>query len=256
MAGGVQAQIHGKELLLKVQVGGQTKNLVVLRRHSSTMLFDAHLLVETFNKENGTGLKVVSHKVAGVALTVGDTWMSLPLFPVDTSIAYEKPGTRLDKEIVFSAENEPRVVLATGKFKGERDVALVSLGLTSADFVKDGNSIVLAIPDNRLILVPNLPGSDGWYMLHEQTGVPHGGRVGASQNTGYLRRLNDSSYLGLLVRFGYFNGRQFIYAYCRPSSRFGVVVEVPDADIAKIEEILRPLSARQSGGDVAKIEIS
>ena len=66
---GAQNQVHGKELL-KVQVRGETRNLLVLRGNGSTRLFDAHPLVEGFNAENGTSLKVVSHPVADVALTV------------------------------------------------------------------------------------------------------------------------------------------------------------------------------------------
>ena len=143
-------QIHGKEML-RVNVNGQPKILVVLRGNNSTGLFGVHPLVDGFNAENGTKLKVVSHAVADVACTIGDTWRSLPVFPVDASIAYEKPGVKLGKEIVFSAEGESKVVLATGKYKGESDVALVTLGVTSADFKKDGNSLVLDIPENRAL---------------------------------------------------------------------------------------------------------
>jgi hypothetical protein len=254
---GAQNQVHGKELL-KVQVQGQPKNLVILRDNGSTKLFDAHPLVEGFNAEHGTNLTVVSHKVADVALTVGGTWRRMPVFAVDASIAYEKSGTKLGKEIVFSAQGEPKIALATGKFKGEKDVALVALGVTSADFKKDGNSFVLDVPENRLISVPNFPGSDGWYMPHAETGVPQGRQVGQSSDARYLYRLDDSSYVGLLVRNGiyydYHYNRQGVYANRRASYRLGVVAEVPDADIAKIEAILRPLSKGQSGGDAAKIK--
>ena len=156
--GAVQNQVHGKELL-RVQVQGPPRNLVVLRGNGSTRLFDAHPLVDAFNAEHGTRLTVVSHKVADVAQTVGDTWRSLLAYAVDASIAYEKPGTKLGKEIIFTADGEPKVALATGKFKGEQDVALVALGISSTDFKRDGNSITLDIPENRLVVVPNFPWS-------------------------------------------------------------------------------------------------
>ncbi|MGV8176930.1 MAG: hypothetical protein ACP5NX_03960 [Candidatus Bilamarchaeaceae archaeon] len=134
------AQIHGKGLLT-VEVAGQPKNVVVLRSGNSTRLFDVHPLVEAFNKEHGTKLTVVSPKVADVVRRVDiDHLMAsrpalLPwIFPADASTAYEKPGTELGNEIVFAADVGPRVVTETGKFKGEKDVALVALGLTSADF--------------------------------------------------------------------------------------------------------------------------
>lgn len=242
----VQNQVQGKRLL-KVPFQGGTRNLLVLRGNGSTRLFDAHPLVEGFNAEHGTDLTVVSHKVADVAQTVGDTWRSLPDYVVDASIAYETPGTRLGTEIVFAAENEPRVVLATGKFKGEKDVALVALDVTSADFKKDGNSIMLDIPESRLVVVPKFPGPDGWYMPHAETGVPHGRKVDQSTDARYLYRLNDSSYVGLLVRGGdvYCDG-QCVGALCGASDGLGVVVEVPEGDVAKIETLISPVAAPQA----------
>ncbi len=246
----VRREISGKELL-RVNVAGQEKNIVVLRDIGSTSLFDAHPLVEGFNREHGTNLTVISHKVADVAQTVGETWRSLPNpYAVDASIAYEKPGTKLGKEIVFAAEEEPgaerepRVVLATGKFQGEKDIALVVQGLSSADFKKDGNSITLDIPENRLIVVPNFPGPDGWYMPHE-TGVPTGEKVFRGLGNRYdlvryLYRLNDSSYVGLPVRFmDYVDFGQYIGTTCRSSFCLGVVAEVPVLDIPKIEALLK-----------------
>lgn len=233
-------KIHG-ERLLRVQVAGQEKNLVVLRDNCSTSLFGAHPLVEVFNRGNGTNLTVISHEVAHVAQTVGQTWINLPACAVDASIAYEKPGKKLESEIVFSADGEPRVVLATGKYKGEGDVALVALGLTSADFKMDGTSIILNIPENRLIVVPKFPDIYGWYIPHAETGVPTGSEVAQTPDARHLYRLN-SSYVGLLVRhFVYW--RQGVYAYCNVSSRLGMVAEVPEGDIAKVTSLLS-----QNGG--------
>ncbi len=233
------ADIHGKELL-RVNVAGQKKNLLILRGNGSTSLFDTHPLVEGFNREHGTNLTVISHKVADVAQSVGETWRSLPNpYAVDASIAYEKPGTKLGKEVVFSADGNPRVVLATGKFQGEKDVALVVQGLSSADFKKDGNSITLDIPESRLILVPDFPSSDTWYMPHAETGVPHGKKVARSSDARYLYRLEKSSYVGLLVRLDvYANWGQGVYAYYRSSYSLGAVAEVPVLDIPKITSLL------------------
>ncbi len=232
-------QIHGKELL-RVNVAGQKKNLVVLRDNGSTKLFEAHPLVEGFNDRHGTNLKVVSYNVADVAQTAGETWRSLPAYAVDASIAYEKPGKRLGKEVVFSADGNPRVVLATGKYKGEKDVALVALGVSSADFKKDRNSLTLVIPESRLIVVPNFPGPDGWYMSHAETGVPAGNEVAQSSDARYLWRLNDSSYVGLLVLGGdHLNRRQCVIAFYRSFFSLGVVAEVPVSDVPKIEVLLK-----------------
>lgn len=232
-------QIHGNKLL-KFRHKGENKNLLVLRGNRSTNLFDVHPLVEEFNSEHGTRLKVVSHDVADTACTVGETWESLPAFVVDALVAYEKPHTSLGKEIVLSVDGEPRVVLATGKCQGEKDVALVTLRLTPADFQKDGNSLTLDIPDSRLIIVSNFPGSSGWYMPHAKTGVPHGGEVCQSPDARYLHRLKISSYAGFLVRGGSFSGRQYVIAYFRASDRLAVVAEVPEIDVAKVELLISP----------------
>lgn len=247
-------KIHGRELL-RVQVDGQTKNLVVLRGNDSTRLFEAHPLVEGFNREHGTNLTVISHEVAEVAQTVEETWRVLPAYAVDASIAYEMPGTKLGKEIVFSADGEPRIVLATGKYKGEKNVALVALGLTSVDFKRDEDSIVLDIPESRLIVVPNFPVSGDWYMPHAETGVPHGNKVAQSSDARHLYRLDYSSYVGLLVRYGGSRwrdvGASFRASYCR-----GVVAEVPEGDVAKITSLLSVQTEAKTARTINELPVS
>jgi hypothetical protein len=248
---GVQTRIHGKKLL-RISVLGQQKNLIVLRECERRGLFEAHPLVEDFNRQHGTNLTVVSHKVADAALTVAKEgirsffgYFFLPTtFPVGASIAYEKPGTKLGKEIVLSVGDEPRVVLATGKYKGEKDIALVALDLALEDFKRErGKGIVLDIPESRLVVVPNFPSRDGWYMPHAVTGVPQGRKKYDSDTRylyRYLYRLEDSSYVGLPVRGSGILDMQTVFANLRASSSFmlGVVAEVPEADVTKIEALL------------------
>lgn len=237
-------RIHGKELM-ELQVNGQSKNIMVLRGEASTRLFRAHPLVETFNARHGTGLSVISHEVADIALTLGETWRSLPAFAADAAIAYEKPGVKLRGEIDFPARGRPRILLATGKYRGEKDIALVALGLSPADFKKDGTSSVLDIPENRLVAVPDFPASRGWFMPHAGTGVPHGEEVGIRPDARYLYRINDSSCVSLLVRHVYdFESRRVVDTLYGPSDGFGVVVEVPKADVPKIRRLIRAREKR------------
>lgn len=250
------------ESLLKVPVQEKQKNLLVLGFKANVLmdLFDVHPLIESLNQEHGTNLKVISHRVADIALNFGKSYKCLPAFAVDASIAYEKPGKKLGKEIVFFASDGSKVVLATGKYKGERDVALVALGVTSADFKRGGNSLVLDIPDSRLIVVPNFPGSDGWYMPHLETGIPYGENVHISSKARYLWRLNDSSYVGLSVR-GYYDSyiptnKHGVLLRCNmPSVRLGVVAEVPDADFAKIQSLISA-SAQTAAKTVVELPVS
>ncbi|MFA5349681.1 MAG: hypothetical protein WC309_04960, partial [Candidatus Paceibacterota bacterium] len=80
------------------------------------------------------------------------------------------------------------------------------------------------------------------------TGVPHGKRVNARQDARYLSRLYTSSYVGPVAR-GYDgldgNGGQGVGLDFRPSGGLGVVVEVPEGDVAKIEALLKPARASE-----------
>ncbi len=242
----IAAQVHGKELV-RLPFRDQTRNLVVLSGRDSTSIFDAHQTVEAFNTQHRTNLRVVPHNVADFALNIGDTWRSLTSsmsFIVDATIAYEKPGTKLGEEIVCSYEGEPKVVMATGKYKGEKDVALVTLGLSANDFKKEDNSVVLDISDDRLIVVPNFPAESGWYMPHNRTGVPHGREVEESLDARYLSKRDFSSYAGSLARRVCACGcnlRQYVVADSKASWKRAVVAEVPEGDTAKIEALLNPV---------------
>jgi len=242
----IAAHVHGKELI-RLQFRDQTRNIVVLSGRDSTSIFDAHQTVESFNTRHRTNLRVVPHNVADFALNVGVPGRNLASifgFIVDATIAYEKPGTKLGEEIVFSLEGEPKVVMATGKYKGEKDVALVTLGLSANDFKKEDNSVVLDISDDRLIVVPNFPANSGWYMPHNRTGVPHGREVEESLNARYLSRWYRSPYVGSLVRKNCSCGcnlRQYVVASSKASWKQAVVAEVPEGDTAKIEALLNPV---------------
>ena len=228
-------QIHGTELL-RLHLQGQPKHLVVLRDSGKTRLFDAHPLVERFNRRHGTGLSVVSHEVADAA--VKEIFIKLPSFAVDASIAYEKPGVGLGDAIVFSTKSGRRTVLATCGYRGQKDIALVVLGLGLEDFKREGKAFVLDIPEERLIAVPDFPDCSGWYMPHPRTGVPHGQGVRERPDARYLYR-HDSSYVGLLVRHAYSGqSRQLIDTLCKASNAFGVVAQVPDADVPAIQGLL------------------
>lgn len=236
-------EIHGEELI-RVNFRNQPRNLVVLRGRNSTGIFDTHAAVESFNSVHGTALRVVPPDVADFALNAGETWRSLAQcfsFSVDASIAYEKPGARFGEEVVCSLAGEPRVVLATGKYEGEKDVALAAFGLSAKDFRKEGNRVVLDISDDRLIPIPDFPSRSGWYKPHALTGVPHGKEVEEGPDARYLQRWGDSPYAGLLVREVDAEGcdlRQYVDANSKASWKRAVVAEVPGSDEENIAAML------------------
>jgi len=220
--------------LLKVNVRAQVKYLAVLKGSTdSTSLFNVHPLVEAFNSQNKTTLKVVSPKLGNAAL-VGKMNFYLPTFIFDASIAYERPDIRFNDKIIFSPDHGSRVIMPTYSYKGEKNIALVVLGLNSRDFRRDGNTIIFDIPESRLIAIPNFPDSDGWHMPDPETLVPFGMAVERSQDTRYLYRL-DSSYAGFLAH-SVLSGHDRIIAGYRSFEGVGVVAEVPDEDFVKLNK--------------------
>jgi hypothetical protein len=219
-----------------LQVQKRPRNLVVLRDKGEAKLFGVHPLVDRFNGKHGINLKVVSYNVADAAHNGSEIWGRLPICAVDASIAYEGPGKRLGREIVFAAENEPRVVLETGRYQGASDIALIAFGLTSDDFKKDGTAVQLDISDDRLIAVPDFPAASGWYKPHGKTGIPCGNEVGAGPEARWLDRM-DTSYVGIVVRTDLFTHN--VNATVKPSEKkLGVVAEVPENEAWRIEELI------------------
>ncbi len=165
---------------------------------------------------------------------------------MDASIAYENPGTRMGAEIVHPAPGEPKVTMATGKYEGEKDIALVALGLNSKDIKKEGNSIFLDITDDRLIPVPDFPAKSGWFIPHKPTGVPHGVDVGEKPDSRYLN-LWGNSYVGLIKRRVDADGcelRQYVDVNCKASWKQAVVAEVPEKEVEKIKEFIDSASKK------------
>ncbi len=239
----------------RFELNGKPITVGVLRKFNDREripLLEAPGAVKAVNAEYGTNLRLISHRALNHLLTKTDNRREIrEVFPCPAGegLTYEKPGTKLGDQIVFAEEGEPRVILSTGKYKGEKGIALVVPELTADDIQKDGKDIVIAVPDTRLVIVQNFPSEDGWYMPHEETGIPNGTLVGYSEEARFLRRRN-SSYVGLPVRGDYNyddDGRQYVVADYGPSNSRGVAVEVPEGDAAKIEG-LRQLSISQEGG--------
>ncbi len=224
---------------IRFELNGKPISVGVLRKFNDKIpLLETLGIVKATNAEYGTNFRLIRHRVLNHLLTKTGTRREIrKVFPCPAGegLAYEKPGTKLGNQIVFAGENGSRVIISTGKYKGEKGIALVVPELTADDLQKDGKDLVIAV-DARLVAVPDFPSEEGWHMPHEETGIPHGEKVEYSNEARYLCR-RYSSYVGLPVRdddnFG--NGRLHVYAYCRPSLTLGVAVEVPEGDAAKIE---------------------
>ena|GEM_PF-1462963 len=231
----------------KVRYKGKETTVGVLRRfkdYEKLTVIEAHKLIAEINAKCGTNIRLIRPGVADYLLNKSQNWKKvregLPS-PTDVYIGYEKPGRKLKAKIVFAPKDEPRLIVPTGQYKGEKNIALVLMNLTIDDFKADGKDTWIDMPDSRIVPVydfPPLSPIGSWYMPHAKTTVPHGKEVKYSKDARVLWR-DDSSYVGPLV-FGVgdlYGGRKLVYACWWPSDDLGGLVEVPKGDVAKIEAL-------------------
>ncbi len=264
--------------LLKLQVGGETKNLLIVKGNRSVRPFEAYPLLESLNTDNRTSLAVISNLVADVALVTEN--IGSFAFPVNGAIAYEKPGTKLGKHVVFSDLTAPTVVMATGKYEGAENAALVATNLAASDiaYTVDGRArslqelldakgidsmlsadfkavteIQLLIPHDRLTLVERFPAKNGYHMIHAGTGVTSGADVIKCPEARFIYRTNLTSYVGPIVRYGTQKNQDSLIGVFPASTLFAVVAEVPDKDVEKIESLFGASRVRMASAEISKV---
>jgi len=224
----------------RFEMNGKQKIVGVLRKAGTTPILDfGPSDVIRFNKQYGTDVKIIGAKTADHLLVKTDKWKDVTdafPCPVGTAIAYEATGKKLDNEVIFAYRGNRRIILSTGKYKGEKDIALVAMDISAEDIQIDRADFRIVVPDKRLIVVPDFPSKDGWYMPHAETLVPHGKQVERSDEARRLWRIDNGSYVGLLVRDidNSFYVRHDVNAFMRPDVRCGVAIEIPDTDMKKI----------------------
>jgi len=165
-------------------------------------LIEAPLAVKRFNEENGKNARIIRPITAECLIARTDRWKEGDVryafpSPVGMIIAYEKPGKRFGSRIVFDVGEAPRVIIATGKFKGEKNIAIAAMDITAEDLVKDGSDMVVSVPKERIVAVPDFPARNGRYKPHKSTTVPHGKEVDSTKGR-YLTRV-DTSYVGFPI---------------------------------------------------------
>lgn len=227
------------------------KHLVIalLRGHDTTPIVDVLPLVKEVNEKYKSCLKLINPRLADYLLkktsflrqTFPDDFLS---FPTDAVIGFESPGKKLGEKIVFASEDGPRLVFPTGDYKGEKDIALVALGLTEEYMGKDGADLVLDVPDWRLTVVPDFPIEDGWYLPYAQTTVPHGEKVRKfSAEARYLWGRKNTPSVGPIVRritdtTGPFypceDAGSAVLVGFEPAYKVAVIVETSRADAKRI----------------------
>ncbi|MDO8554048.1 MAG: hypothetical protein Q7S22_04535 [Candidatus Micrarchaeota archaeon] len=187
--------------------------------------------VERFNGSHGTHLALISNPVSQALLAVHsniDALLACCSYPLRTFAGHDKRGIRLKSEIVSTeGEHLPRVILPTKQHRG-RTALLHVIGLRSADIKKDGNDLVVDVPEKRLVAVPIRM-------------KPKEGEAGRD-------KLPDFSYVGPLFQNVYVqeHGEAYldtnhlrIYSISDNRNTFGVLVEIPEVDLAKFQLITR-----------------
>lgn len=240
--------------------GDERINLAVLSRFDASMadaelpLSQIHSRIRDFNAEHGSGVRLIRPLVADFLFARLES-TALPIefrFPTDAAIAYEAPGTALGKKIAYTTGSVkyesvlvdgqyrivdrrtegPRIILPTGKYEGEKGIALVAPGLSSDDFKTMENDIVIDVPDSRLIAVPAFPEKNACYRPHSGTSVPSGAETNCGAGTLFLFRKKGACVCpiardGLAEMEDYL--RHNLYADSGPVD--GIVVEVPEKDL-------------------------
>jgi len=195
---------QGKIMMQTTRVNVNRKPVVVgvLKKFwAPGPLIEAPSAVREFNREHRINAKLIRPTTAECLLVKTSKWgevRSAFPSPVGMIIAYEKPEKKFGSEVVFETGGEPRVVIATGRFKGEKNIALVAMDITADDLFKDGNDVIVSVPKKRIVVVPEFPARDGWYKPHKSTTIPHGEKIKDSSSARHLMRA-DTSYVGFPV---------------------------------------------------------
>jgi hypothetical protein len=199
--------------------------------------------LDELNSETGKQFRLLNPCLAGRLMskdrsTAYQVMGDLP-FATDGIIAYGKPGEKLGAELVFYEGGTPRLILPTGKYHGEKDVALVVISLSSADFVEEGRDIRLQIAEGRFMVVEDFPAEKGSYKKHKDVPVPCGQQCGEDDRGTVLLHRVKGHYVGNMARYGRPCGDTFT-ADLMPWDKLGAFVTVPDDAVELIAACTAP----------------
>ncbi len=206
-------------------------------------LISIHRLLDSFNREHGTGLRLIRHDLAAELVrelgvyhnTRGGVFLtkSSP-FVTDALIAYERPGKRFGDEIV--SPYFPRLIVPTGSFKGERDAAILLTGISMDDLKTGSKETKVEAPDSKITLVKPFPGRSAEFFYRcghvLNLGKPS---AGSSFPEISLERA-EGEWVGPIVRTvemrpnGGWWGMRRLIANQEAGSRFHALVEMSEED--------------------------
>jgi hypothetical protein len=147
-------------------------------------------------------------------------------FATDGLIAFEEPGKPLGPQVEFSGKGSRRMILPTGKYRGQ-DAALLSFGLSSGDFQESGKDTLIMIPDSRLIPVYDFPKASCKCTRERVLRGPKGEVRDADREAEIEFRRHEGCYVGNIAMEDSVRGR-LIRADFRPWDEFVVTLAMED----------------------------
>ena len=227
--------------ILDVQMpGGKTVHVGIFRRFSGQALpfVEGLEAVQKFNEKHGTHLALVSRPVSKELLKIPancDALMVCCSYPTSDFVGHARRGNILRSEIAYKSEFRlPRVVMLTKQHKGS-DALLYVKGLTIADIQRDGRNWVIDVPEDRLVAVPiSTETKDGEI---QRSKIPPFTYVGPLFHNVWIKDYGAV----------YFEGGSVIrlWPISSPRNVFGVVVEIPELDMARIHVMRRSVHPRE-----------
>lgn len=292
--------------MAQVEFEGRKRTIAVCRTASEKQGLPwalAYPAVDELNQRHRTNVKIIGPHLAEKAVsTNGEVRGTLDFgdyFLVDQALFFEAHGKPIGKSIVSEYE-DPQAryysrmakkgidirnlnkghtfrasLVSTGKYEGRKGIALVVIGLSTADFSVDipeigsgklvellqhtslgeiveklrkGETVIretaVDVPDSRLIEVPGFRFWGSLYSpLHLETMIPH---VRQRADEIIMRRLclkKGRPSAGSIIRgvgsFGYDSRENMISTVHGIATPYGIVLEIPDADLGKFAAATR-----------------
>ncbi len=220
-----------------MMIGAKEKLVSFTFRERTVAVFErSHPMLEllafadTASRNSGKECRPLDGELADLLLHSGVRSELLRASPFATRglIAYEKAGAPLGPDILCEDHSGVRLVFPTGRYRGERSIALFVPSVRRSDLESDrsGREIFATLDESRIVPIPAFPDSSGWHATYGGTGIPHGEAVPESIGRFLSRTIN--AYVGLVAR-GYSHdghGKDIVCADFAPWYHLGAVFEV------------------------------
>ncbi len=218
-----------------MMIGAKAKLISFTFREQTIAVFERSLPMlellrfsDEASRNSGKECRPISPELADLLLHSGvrNDLLRISPFATGALIAYEKAGAPFGNDIVFEDHSGMRTVMGSGRYKGERSLALFVPSVRAGDFECEGKEMFLTADQSRVVPVPAFPEVSGWHETFRDTAVPHGEPLSEGNGRYLSRTINP--YVGLLAR-GYSHdghGKAHVCADFAPWYHLGAVFEV------------------------------